>query len=285
MSDRLFDYAQGFDMLLRGFCSLAAAILLAALVATSASAQTDLLQDSTFSTSGGTQITSGFQLGYNGTLDGWSNSNAGGNGGGSGGIYGYNFLFIGSGGAQSVNGVSGALSLWNASNGGLTTWTGTGPTVNGSTLNYIAADGVYETGAISQMVTGLVAGQQYKLQFFYAGAQQYSFTGLTTEGWKVGLGDTLSGSLSTVSGASPTYQTTILNNANHSFTGWVQASFTFTADAANEYLTFLAVGTPNGEPPFTLLADPTIIVPEPGSACLLAAAALGMVYLRRKRAA
>jgi hypothetical protein len=272
-------------MLLRRFTVLIAASLLAAACATTASAQTDLIQDSTFSASGGKSITTGFQLDYNGTLDGWSNSNAAPGGAGSGGIYGYNFLFNGAGGNQSINGSSGALSLWNAADGGLTTWNGTGPTVNGSTLNYIASDGVFETGALTQMVTGLVAGHEYKVQFLYAGAQQNGFTGLTTEGWKVAFGDTLATSLTNVSGSSPTYQTGMLSNGNHSFTGWVQAGFTFTADAATEYLAFLALGTPNGEPPFTLLADPTLIVPEPGSAALLAGAAASLVYLRRKRRA
>ncbi len=139
---------------------LHAAALMAG-AATGAAAQTELLQNNTFTLSGGSTITQGFQPDYNGTLDDWSNSNAGGGGGGTTGVLGYNFLFLGSGGAQTVTGDDGGLALWNASNGGSTTWNGTGPTVNGSSLNYIAADGVYQEGALTQMVSGLTAGVQY----------------------------------------------------------------------------------------------------------------------------
>lgn len=49
-------------------------------------------------------------------------------------------------------------------------------------------------------------------------------------------------------------------------TGWTQEALTFTADASTQVLSFLAVGTPNGLPPFALLSGVSVnavTVPEP----------------------
>jgi hypothetical protein len=72
-----------------------------------------------------------------------------------------------------------------------------------------------------------------------------------------------------------------------SFSGWMQASFTFTATATSEPLAFLALGTPSGNPPMLLLDDVQLYdTPEPAAAALLV---IGMgcvgVSARRRRAA
>ncbi len=123
--------------------------------------------------------------------------------------------------------------------------------------NYLAADGSFQVGAISQTINGLTAGQQYTLSFYYAGAQQEGFDGpYTEERFIVGFG------------GQPTQETQILSDGTHGFTGWQQATMTFTADGTSDVLSFLAVGTPgSGQPPFTLLDGVSLnaATPEVGS--------------------
>jgi hypothetical protein len=125
--------------------------------------------------------------------------------------------------------------MWGSNNGGASTWTNVP-----SGGNFVAADGAYEQGAITQSITGLTIGKAYQLNFWYGAAQQQSFNGATTETWQVMLG-------------SESYNTTTINLANNAFSGWQQGTMWFTATATSETLSFLASGTPNGEPPFSLL--------------------------------
>jgi len=179
---------------------------------------------------------------------------------------GYNFVFSATGGDTNSY-----LQLWGAANGGIAGNT-LGASPDGG--NYIGADGAYETGAITQTVTGLVAGQQYSVGFYYAGAQQSGFTGDTTEQWKVSLG------------GSAVQSTPILNDVSHGFTGWNHEVFTFTADGSSDTLSFLAAGTPNGEPPFSLLDGVTMTaVPEPASMFLMGTGLAALGLIRRRRAA
>ncbi len=106
--------------------------------------------------------------------------------------------------------------------------------------NFVAADGAYETGAISQVITGLTVGNMYRLQFYWAGAQQQSLQHATTEAWQVSLGG-------------QTIETATTSIPAKGFSGWMQQTFVYTATNATETLSFLAVGTPNGQPPFSLL--------------------------------
>ncbi len=159
-------------------------------------------------------------------LTGWTNT-------------GYTFLFNPSTadktGSYSPE-YSNYLSLWGKDNGGLNTITAS---PDGG--NFIGSDPSYQTGAISQSVSGLTVGDVYSLTFYYAGAQQEGFTGATTEGWQVSFG-------------SSTQNTAILNNASEGFTGWSQATMNFTATSASETLSFLATGGPSGgQPPISLL--------------------------------
>nr|WP_198979952.1 PEP-CTERM sorting domain-containing protein [Herbaspirillum sp. ASV7] len=180
---------------------------------------------------------------------------------------GYAFIFT-PGSADTTGAGPGHLKLWgpgDGSNNGLT-----GSPTGG---NFLASDGVYQIGAIQQIINGLVIGQSYQLSFDWAGAQQYGFTGPTTEGWQVSLG-------------AQTFNTPTISNVNHGFTGWRNQTFTFTATGVSEVLSFLATGSPNGLPPFSLLDSVSLVaVPEPGSVPMMAigALALAAVVARRRR--
>ena len=161
-----------------------------------------------------------------------------------------------------MNGSAGSLSLWSGANG-------LGPSPDGG--NYIGADGAFEVGAISQTLTGLTAGTNYTVGFYWGGAQQSGFNGTTTEQWLVSLGN-------------QTLSTNIVTDDSHGFTGWTHTYLTFTADSSTDVLSFLASGTPNGEPPFSLLDGVTMnAVPEPASMSLLGAGLAALGFVRRRK--
>jgi len=195
------------------------------------------------------------QLGYNTNVSDWTTS-------------GYNFVFnantADTTGAPSSYGS--ALTLWgpnDASANGL---------VNSPTGgNFLAADGAFQVGAITQTINGLTAGQQYTVGFDWAGAQQHGYSGAQTEQWAVSLGN-------------QTQTTAVYSNPSHGFSGWMHESFTFTATNGSEALSFLAVGTPTGVPPFSLLDGVTMVsaVPEPGN-WLLMLCGMGMIAAIQRR--
>ncbi len=91
----------------------------------------------------------------------------------------------------------------------------------------------------------------------------------------------------TASLGNETYTTATLNLPTQGFSGWMQETMTFTAQNSSDTLTFLAFGTPNGGPPFTLLDGVSLAeVPEPSSWAMLIAG-FGMIgaAARRRRAA
>lgn len=182
---------------------------------------------------------------------------------------GYNFLFnsanVDNGGAA---GQYGNLQLWGPNNGAAN-----GLQASPVGGNFVAADGAFGMSPLSQTVNGLTAGQQYNVSFYWAGAQQSGFSGNTTEQWHVSLGN-------------QTLSTAVKNNANHGFTGWQKETFTFTATSASEVLSFLAAGTPDGVPPFSLIdgVSMTSAVPEPQTMGMLGLgmALVGFAARRRK---
>ena len=129
--------------------------------------------------------------------------------------------------------------------------------------------------AISQTINGLVTGDTYSLSFYQAAAQQSGSNGPTTERWQVSLG-------------SDTQLSTLMTNPSHGFQSWNQQTMTFTATSTSEVLTFLAVGTPSGVPPVSLLDGVSLIstsVPEPGAIYVtaLGLGLLGLCAIRTQR--
>jgi hypothetical protein len=199
-------------------------------------------------------------------VSGWSNTV------GSGGRGFYDYIFFpGTADHQGALDPNGYFKLWGPGTGSNNGLTATSPTGG----NFLAADGDSQYNSpITQIVTGLTIGQTYDLSFYYAGAQQSNRTGVTTEAWQVSLGN-------------QTQSTPTLTNANHGFTGWQQIDMLFTATSAQELLSFLAIGTPNGLPPMSLLdgvsLKQVINVPEPGALTLVGLGLLGMGAVRRKK--
>jgi hypothetical protein len=143
--------------------------------------------------------------------------------------------------------------------------------------NIIALDGDQTpgmAGTISQTLTGLTVGDTVTVSFYFAGAQQSGYIGNTTEQLEVSLGG-------------QNDFTPVLQNTSEGFTGWNTESLTFTPTSTSETLTFLAIGTPVGEPPISLLSDVTVSeaspVPEPASLSLMATGLVGIAGLARSR--
>ncbi|HEV7817248.1 MAG TPA: FxDxF family PEP-CTERM protein [Janthinobacterium sp.] len=236
--------------------TLLAIAAFAALGATAAQASTNLVVNGGFDTVNG--VTGQFNNSI--SVPDWTSN-------------GYNFIF-GAGTADTVgaNGQYGNLTLWGANNGGANSLASSS---NGG--NFVGADGAYMVAPIEQTINGLVVGQKYTVSFEWAAAQQYGYTGANSEQWLVNLG----------SNAATTQSTAVYQNANHSSSSWMQESMTFTATSTSEVLSFIAQGTPNGEPPFSLLDGVSMVaaVPEPSSWAMLFAG-LGVIgFMARRRKA
>lgn len=164
----------------------------------------------------------------------------------------------------------GIMDLWGPGNGGLAT--GSLDSIQGG--NFFAADGdpEYRSG-ISQMLTGLTSGQTYRVSFEWAAGQQVDFFGPTTEAWQVGFGG-------------QTRMTPILSTPERGFQPWRRETLEFVASGSAQLLSFLAVGTPVGMPPISLLDNVKVMagVPEPTSwAMLIAGFGLIGAAARRRR--
>jgi hypothetical protein len=152
--------------------------------------------------------------------------------------------------------------------GGFRFWINPGESPDGG--NYVAIDGdpAFAT-PLTQSVTGLTIGYEYIISFYQAAAQQRGFDGATTERWQVSLG-------------SESKLSTLMNNANHGAVNWMPQSLSFTASATTAILSFFAIGTPSGQPPFVLLDGvtitevPTTSNPEPATLALIG---IGLVCL------
>ncbi|AFY94310.1 PEP-CTERM sorting domain-containing protein [Chamaesiphon minutus] len=134
---------------------------------------------------------------------------------------------------------------------------------------YVAADGDPGFGApIYQQLSGLTPGKQYDVTFYQAAGQQRTFTGPTTERWRVGLDTSILtyGTIGTQLAKTQLSKINIFPDTATRVTDWEKQTLTFTANSASDILTFLAVGTPSGKPPFSLLSSVSVTptnVPEP----------------------
>jgi len=181
---------------------------------------------------------------------------------------GYNFVFLpGTADTSGAAGQFGTLNLWgpgNGSNNGL-------PASSPAGGNFVAADGAFNVAPITQTIVGLIPGEAAVLTFYWAGAQQSGFTGPTTDQWAVSLG-------------SQTLYTPVVSLPSHGFSGWITELMTFTPTSGNEVLSFTAIGTPSGEPPFALLDGVSLTVPEPASwAVMVSGMTILILYARRRR--
>ena len=181
---------------------------------------------------------------------------------------GYTFLFA-PGTADTTGSYTpefhGALSVWGPGTGVANGLTATSP--DGG--NFIISDPVFQTAPFHQSLSGLTAGKQYVVSFWYAGGQEAIQIGDTTEGWQVSLGG-------------QTLSTPILSNVYQGFTGWQHETMFFTADSASPVLTFLALGTPSGLPPMAFLDGVSVTdVPLPSPMLLGLMGLIALVGARR----
>jgi hypothetical protein len=162
-------------------------------------------------------------------------------------------------------------SAWNGGFG--LYWSGIGNAPLGGNAVAIDGDPTY-SGALSQSISGLKIGDTYSLQFYQAASQQIGLSGATTEQWKVSLGG-------------GTAQTSdLMSTPSQGAHAWMQETMTFVATSVTETLQFLALGTPQGEPPVVILGDVSLTdVPEPGVFATLAVGLLALFTIRRRRAA
>ena len=150
----------------------------------------------------------------------------------------------------------------------------------GTTQNFLAMENISNACGcyIYQTITGLVVNASYSVGFYQAGAVWSGSTLATTEFWKVGWGTT-----TTTSIASQTNSSTI-NTPVLGFSGWIPQQMQFVATATQMVLSFMANGSPTGQPPFALLDGVTLTQvqsPEPASAALIISGLIGLIGMRR----
>jgi PEP-CTERM motif len=168
------------------------------------------------------------------------------------------YFFVYSPGTADTTGALGQygdIMLWGPGDGVANGFPATSP--NGG--DYIAADGAFQRGPMSQLISGLTPGTKYTLSFDWAAAQETGDFGANFDQWVVTFG-------------SQTMSTPVVHIPSEGFSGWMSQSFTVTANSSSDLLTFLADGGPTGLPPFVLLDSVSLTsttTPEPDTLMLM----------------
>jgi hypothetical protein len=233
---------------------IAAVAFAAAISAGAAASANQLVTNGDF-----TSLTNGLgQIDFSTQATGWSSSSPSNS---------YNFVMAD--GTAGSNGQFGNVSLWTQANGGANTWNG----LSALGGNFVALDGDFQTGALTQQITGLVVGQTYNLSFDFAFGQQFQFNGPTIQSLNVTLGPDFSQN----SGA--------INVDSHTFTGWQAGGGSFKATQTSETLTFLAAANIQ-LPPFALVSNVSLTggVPEPAAWAMMLMGFGGLGAMARLRA-
>jgi hypothetical protein len=135
-------------------------------------------------------------------------------------------------------------------------------------------------GQLTQTISGLTVGRTYDLTFYWAAAQYECcggsiYNGASSNSWSASLG-------------AETQSTPVVSIASHGFSGWMGASFDYTATSTSEVLSFMATGT-SSVPPVALLDGVSLVmVPEPSTWALMVLGFGGLgfaAYRRTKRSA
>ena len=158
------------------------------------------------------------------------------------------------------------------------------PATSPSGGNFVMMDGDPNfSGPISQTISGLTIGASYLLTYNQAAGQEDGFGGHpTTERWSVTFGSStqLSNQFSLPDPNGPGQPTPL--------GPWQSQTMTFVATATSQVLSFLAVGTPAGDPPISFLdgidLEPVVVsaVPEPITASLFGLGLLGLGIARKR---